>query len=168
MGYCATGSGSFTITAANRMRAQTDPVVLALPSYRYNDDVLLDRLADQGFEASGPDDNGDWDVCDFDGKWRDQEDLLRALASYLDGSMDFQGEDGDQWTIEIHNGVFDSYNPKAENEAALDEYKALVSSMFASGSSEVMDWVIQRGLESKSRVVKEHIKQLINDSSKTK
>jgi hypothetical protein len=168
MGYEVTGCGSFTITAANHKRAQTDPVVLALPSYRYNDDVLLGRLAGQGFETSGPDDNGDWDVCDFDGKWRDQEDLLQALSSYLDGSMDFQGEDGDQWTIDIKNGVFDSYNPKAENEAALGEYKALVSSMFASGSSEVMDWVIQRGLESKSRVVKEHIKQLINDSSKTK
>lgn len=168
MGYYVTGSGSYTITAANLKRAQTDPVVIALPSYRFNDDVLIGRLADQGFETSDPDDNGDWEVCGFEGKWRDQERLLQSLASYLEGSFDFQGEDGDGWTIDIKNGVFDSYNPKAEQEQALGEYKNLVTSMFQSGSSEVMDWIIKRGLESQNRVIKEHIRELMNEASKPK
>jgi len=167
MGYEVSGSGCFTITAANYDRAMTDPAVLALPRYNTKG-KLSGLLEEQGFELCGPDSNGDWEINNFDGKWRDQDTLLQALASYIDGSMDFQGGDGEQWTIDIKNGVFDSYNPKAENEAALGEYKALVSSMFTSGSSEVMDWVIKRGLESKSRVIKEHIRELMAASATRK
>ena len=174
MGYEVSGSGCIIITAANCTRAMTDANALAA-YHRYTNakrvvpyGYIVDLLMDHGFEVSGPDGNGDWEIDTFEGKWRDQNEVLQAVASFIEGSMDFTGEDGEGWTIEIKNGVLDSYNPKAENEAALDEYKELVSAMFASGSTEVMDWVIKRGLESKSRVIKEHIRELMAASTTSK
>ena len=169
MGYEVTGSGYFTITKANHERAQTDPNVLAfIRSSSKIEDKLTYLLEEHGFNASGPDSNGDREVEYFEGRWRDQESLLKTLASFLEGSMDFQGEDGEQWTIEIKGVVHESYNPHADNENALGEYQTLVTALFNSGSSEVMDWIIKRGLESKNRVIKNHIRELMDASSKPK
>ena len=161
MGCYASGSGSFVVS-----KEAVDRPSVVTGQYIWTNRTSIQGLLEYyGFEVVPSSTDGSLEVTSFDGKWSGQEGMLGTLAQYLEGDMEFRGEDGEEWGITIHGGVLDNYNPKAENEKALGEYKKLITSMFESGNSEVMDWIVKNGLGSESRIIKAHVSEMVAASA---